>query len=180
MSSTASNERNKLAYFALDLPHKGQASYVHIHEIVDNLRQLGWRVDLFAPRPGSPDEPRSVVAKAYEYLRATWQALWSPDSRRGLRARHYGLAEPWRHGSEGGAVEIGSTELIDLIVIRPWLRPLRRCCAVCVAVHGARNIFFRSPTSCGLLRARRAMTLHSVVPNTAKRTLFPTDGRRSV
>src|SRR5262245_30041365 len=77
MSVSTSIERGRLAYFALDLPHKGQASYVHIHEIVDNLRRLGWRVDLFAPRPGAPDRQRNGFAKAYEYVRTISQALAS-------------------------------------------------------------------------------------------------------
>src|SRR5262245_57446113 len=68
VSPTASNERNKLAYFALDLLHKGQASYVHINEIVGNLRQLGWYVELFAPRPAAPDQPRNGFVKAAKYL----------------------------------------------------------------------------------------------------------------
>jgi hypothetical protein len=39
----------RLAYFALDVPHKGQASHIHISEIVNNLRRLGWRVDCLRP-----------------------------------------------------------------------------------------------------------------------------------
>src|SRR6516162_7984730 len=59
----------RLAYFALDVPHKGQASYIHISEIVDNLRRLGWHIDLFAPRPGGAAHARPVPARALEYLR---------------------------------------------------------------------------------------------------------------
>src|SRR5690242_19487824 len=94
VSASTSIERGRIAYFALDLPHKGQASYVHIHEIVDNLRRLGWRVDLFAPRAGSPDQRRSAVAKTYEYLRTTRQALKGLASCDVLYVRAHALAWP--------------------------------------------------------------------------------------
>jgi len=41
----------RLCYFALDVPHRGQASFIHITEIVKNLREYGWQVDLYAPVP---------------------------------------------------------------------------------------------------------------------------------
>src|SRR5271169_5849543 len=59
----------RLAYFALDVPHKGQASHIHISEIVNNLRLLGWHIDLFAPAPASTGRARSAPARALVYLR---------------------------------------------------------------------------------------------------------------
>jgi hypothetical protein len=53
----------RLAYFALDVPHKGQASHIHISEIVGNLRRLGWRIDLFAPQPASAGHARSISSR---------------------------------------------------------------------------------------------------------------------
>src|SRR6266849_2658847 len=67
-SMSPSPER-RLAYFALDVPHKGQASHIHISEIVDNLRRLGWHIDLFAPEPAPSGHARPVPARALEYLR---------------------------------------------------------------------------------------------------------------
>src|ERR1700686_4923863 len=87
-------EPQTIAYFALDLPHKGQASYVHIHEIVDNLRRLGWGVDLFTPRPGSPERPRGLVAKTFEYMRAMWQVLTRLGRYDVLYVRAHALAWP--------------------------------------------------------------------------------------
>jgi hypothetical protein len=58
MSEPTSIERGKLAYFALDLPHKGQASWVHIHEIVDNLRGLGSHRGRERPASRATSSPR--------------------------------------------------------------------------------------------------------------------------
>src|SRR5271154_1003796 len=65
---SASPER-RLAYFALDVPHKGQATHIHISEIVNNLRRLGWHIDLFAPEPAPSGRARPVPARMLEYLR---------------------------------------------------------------------------------------------------------------
>src|SRR5262249_34267711 len=123
-----SGKRGAIAYFALDLPHKGQASYVHINEIIDNLRRLGWAVDLFAPRPRSPGDRRNVVAKAFEYIGATWRLLRRLGKYDALYVRAHALAWPVSMAAAvRGTVmvqEINGTEL-DLIVGRPWLRPVR-------------------------------------------------------
>lgn len=38
-----------LAYLCLQATIEGQASYAHVHEIIDGLEGLGWSVDLFEP-----------------------------------------------------------------------------------------------------------------------------------
>jgi len=141
------------------------------------LRQLGWRVDLFAPRPGSPDEPRSVVAKAYEYLRATWQALWSLGTRDAVYVRAHALAWPVAMAARlRGRVlveEVNGTEL-DLIVSRPWLRPLRPCCAwlyVCKYRRSQHSFPVATSWRTGCAPQARHDRI-SVVPNAANTDLF--------
>src|SRR5262249_22686049 len=177
MSISTSIERGRLAYFALDLPHKGQASFVHIHEIVDNLRRLGWRVDLFAPRPGSPDQRRSAVAKAYEYLRATWRALMSLGNADVLYVRAHALAWPvamaaWLKGRV--LVEEVNGTALDLVVSRPWLRPLRPLLRW-LYVSQYRRSQHLFPVANELADWLRGATRHdriSVVPNAANTDLF--------
>jgi len=177
MSGSPSIERGKLAYLALDLPHKGQASYVHIHEVVDNLRRLGWRVDLFTPRPGTPDKPRKVVAKAYEYLRTSWQALMSLRTHDVLYVRAHALTWPVAMAARlSGRVlveEVNGTEL-DLIVSRPWLRPLRGVLRW-LYVSQYRRSHHLFPVANELADWLRAQARHdriSVVPNAANTDLF--------
>jgi glycosyltransferase involved in cell wall biosynthesis len=176
-SASTSAERGKLSYFALDLPHKGQASYVHIHEIVDNLRRLGWHVDLFAPRPGAPDQRRGSLAKAGEYLATMWRAFKSLRACDVLYVRAHALAWPVAMAARlrGRLLveEVNGTEL-DLIVSRPWLRPLRgllRWLYVSQYRH-SQHLF---PVANELAEWLRAETRHdrvSVVPNAANTDLF--------
>ncbi len=177
VSSSISSERKRLAYFALDLPHKGQASYVHIHEIVDNLRRLGWHVDLFAPRPASPEEPRNVMAKAREYLRTTWYALRSLRTHDALYVRGHALAWPVAMAARvRGRVlveEVNGTEL-DLIVSRPWLRPLRPVLRWLYVSQYRRSqhLFPVANELADWLRLQARHDRISVVPNAANTDLF--------
>ena len=170
-------ERGKLTYFALDLPHKGQASWVHIHEIVDNLRRLGWRVELFAPRPGSPDQRRAAVTKTYEYLRTTWQALRSLATCDVLYVRAHALAWPvamaaWLRGRVL-VEEVNGTEL-DLVVSRPWLRPLRPLLRWLYVsqYRRSRHLFPVANELADWLRGAARHDRIAVVPNAANTDLF--------
>src|ERR1700737_2033170 len=63
----------RLCYFALDVPHRGQASFIHITEMVTNLRAQGWQIDLYAPVPlESGEQPMLIwrlLAQAQVILR---------------------------------------------------------------------------------------------------------------
>ena len=177
MFPAGANERNRLAYFALDLPHKGQASYVHIHEIVANLRRLGWSVDLFAPRPGAPDQRRNGFAKAVEYLRVTWQAIRGLGTCDVLYVRAHALAWPVAMAARlRGRVlveEVNGTE-VDLIVSRPWLRPLRPLLRWLYVSQYRRSqhLFPVANELAAWLRAEARHARVTVVPNAANTDLF--------
>jgi len=172
-----SGKRGAIAYFALDLPHKGQASYVHINEIIDNLRRLGWAVDLFAPRPRSPGDRRNVVAKAFEYIGATWRLLRRLGKYDALYVRAHALAWPVSMAAAvRGTVmvqEINGTEL-DLIVGRPWLRPFRSLLRWLYVsqYRRANHLFPVAKELAELLRAQVGHDRISVVPNAANTDLF--------
>ena len=68
----------RLAYFALDVPHKGQASHIHISEIVGNLRRLGWHIDLFAPEPASEGRTRRPIERIVVYSAVIARAIVAP------------------------------------------------------------------------------------------------------
>ncbi len=116
----------RLAYFALDVPHKGQASHIHISEIIDNLRRLGWQIDLYAPEPAASGRARSIPARALEYARVMARII--PRLRRYdvLYVRAHLLAWPVTFAARLAnlviAQEINGTEL-DVIVSHPWLAP---------------------------------------------------------
>jgi glycosyltransferase involved in cell wall biosynthesis len=52
----------KLAYLNLQAAVEGQASYAHVREIVHGLEDLGFEIDLFEPRSGTPRTALARVA----------------------------------------------------------------------------------------------------------------------
>jgi glycosyltransferase involved in cell wall biosynthesis len=176
-SASKPNGRGQIAYFALDLPHRGQASFVHINEIVENLRALQWGVDLYAPRPGSPYERRNILRKVFEYIRAAWLVLVGLRRYDVLYVRAHALAWPVAMAARlRGRVlveEVNGTEL-DLIVSRPWLRPLRPLLRW-LYVSQYRRAQHLFPVANGLAAWLRAAARHArvtVVPNAANTDLF--------
>jgi len=65
-----------LTYLTLEAPRDGQASYTHIHEIIDGLKRRGWDVTLYQPpyvvKPVSP----SLLMRLLHALALQWR-LWS-------------------------------------------------------------------------------------------------------
>jgi glycosyltransferase involved in cell wall biosynthesis len=118
----------RVAYFALDVPHKGQASYIHISEIINNLRRLGWRVDLFAPEPASDGRSRRPVERVVIYSLVILRTLLQLHRFDALYVRAHPLAWPvtfWARALRRPiAQEINGVEL-DVIVSHPWLTPMR-------------------------------------------------------
>jgi len=80
VSAPAAETRENLSYFALDLPHKGQASYVHIHEIVDNLRRLGHEVAIDDSRLAEVAEHFGALADEEGFARGARSSTRSPTS----------------------------------------------------------------------------------------------------
>ena len=118
----------RLAYFALDVPHKGQASHIHIKEIVSNLRRLGWRIDLFAPEPANDGRARRPLERIVVYSRVTLNILLRLHRYDALYVRAHPLAWPvtfWARALRRViAQEINGVEL-DVIVSHPWLTRIR-------------------------------------------------------
>jgi glycosyltransferase involved in cell wall biosynthesis len=118
----------RLAYFALDVPHRGQASHIHINEIVNNLRRLGWQVDLFAPEPANESRTRRPFERLFVYSRVMLKALSQLHRYDVLYVRAHPLAWPVTFTARALrrviAQEINGVEL-DVIVSHPWLTPMR-------------------------------------------------------
>jgi glycosyltransferase involved in cell wall biosynthesis len=130
--SMLQSPERRLAYFALDVPHKGQASHIHINEMIGNLRRLGWQVDLFAPEPASDSRARRPLERLFIYSRVTLRLLRQLHGYDALYVRAHPLAWPvtfWARARKRViAQEINGVEL-DVIVSHPWLtrtRPLVR------------------------------------------------------
>lgn len=49
MSSSTYSEQPRLVYFSPEPDREGHASFTHVHEIINNLREIGWNVNYFSP-----------------------------------------------------------------------------------------------------------------------------------
>lgn len=58
----------KIAYLALEAPREGQASYVHVIEIIEGLRKRGHAVELFAPSYSDRWARPSLFGRLWEHL----------------------------------------------------------------------------------------------------------------
>ena len=66
-----------LIYVSPEPERQGHASYTHVHEIIDNLKPLGWQVDLFCPRYAEGALP-SALTRLAGIGRAMWRAIATP------------------------------------------------------------------------------------------------------
>jgi glycosyltransferase involved in cell wall biosynthesis len=60
-------DRKSLAYLCLEAPREGQASYVHVHEIISGLTKRGWTVDLVAPNYSGEWQRPGLIARMLQY-----------------------------------------------------------------------------------------------------------------
>lgn len=71
------NQGKILTYVSPEPERQGHASYTHVHEIIDNLKLLGWQVDLFCPRYDEKALP-GAWSRLKGIGRAMWRAIASP------------------------------------------------------------------------------------------------------
>jgi glycosyltransferase involved in cell wall biosynthesis len=63
-------EKPRLLYLSLETPREGQATFTHVHEIINGLRGLGWQVELIATKAGGASSGSSYLARLLDYVRA--------------------------------------------------------------------------------------------------------------
>ena len=65
----------RLLYLSLETPREGQAIFTHVHEIIDGLRVLGWRVDLIATKGGGASSGSSYLGRLSDYVGTQWRLI---------------------------------------------------------------------------------------------------------
>lgn len=118
---------SRVCYVALDVPHRGQASFIHITEMVENLRRRGWPLDLYMPTPASAGRRPPLVGRLLEQLRVMSRLIMRLGVYDAIYIRAHFLAWPvtlaarWK-----GLVVLQEINgpYADVVVSNPWLRPL--------------------------------------------------------
>jgi glycosyltransferase involved in cell wall biosynthesis len=111
---------------ALDVPHRGQASFIHITEMVANLRTLGWHIDLFAPSPMDHAQP-PLLSRALEHVRVIFHTLLRLRSYEVIYIRAHFLAWPVTFAARCFGIVIlqeVNGSYLDVLVSHPWLKPV--------------------------------------------------------
>jgi glycosyltransferase involved in cell wall biosynthesis len=76
MSNLAS--KGKIFYLCLEPVREGHASYTHVIEIVNELKKLGWEVELF--KPDYDDNKLPLLAeRIIQMLKVQWKLIWSKE-----------------------------------------------------------------------------------------------------
>lgn len=122
------NEARRLAHVALDVPHKGQASYVHNMEIIANLRTLGWTVEPYAPAPAGSSLTRNRALRILSYIGVMFEVILRMSRYHVIYIRSHPLAWPvtlaarvWRRVV---VQEVNGMD-IDVLIQYPRLEPFR-------------------------------------------------------
>ena len=68
MTAITADVSRRLAYLCLEAPREGQASYVHVHEIVAGLKRRGWQIDLWVPSYSDQWQRPNVMLRMIQYL----------------------------------------------------------------------------------------------------------------
>lgn len=174
----------RLAYLCLETPREGQAVYTHVHETVNELRALGWDVELIATNAGGVSARGSFLGRGLDYLRAQIRLVSVLPRVDAVYVRAHFAALPaslvawlWR---KPVIQEINGLPA-DLAITYPWLRPLLpvistlyvlqyRLATNIAAVTDGLNLWVRQVT-----RHDRVLT----IPNGANTELFCADGPRA-
>jgi len=67
----------KLTYFSPEPERQGHASYTHVHEIINGLKELGWDVALFCPRYDEQKLP-GARARLWGIFKTNLRAVLAP------------------------------------------------------------------------------------------------------
>ncbi len=117
---------SRILYLSLESPREGQASYAHVFEIINGLRQEGWEVELFCPSYSKGWERPGLIGRLTEYARVQWRLWQSVTEDDVIYVRSHFLAWPIaRLAARKGLTVIqeinGPYE--DLFISYPWTQP---------------------------------------------------------
>lgn len=90
-TGAASIAGRRIAYLCLQATTPGQASYAHVHEIIDGLRAQGAIVDLFEPSYAGREAP-GALGRLAEFARVQRRLLAAVDDYDVLYVRGHALA----------------------------------------------------------------------------------------
>lgn len=127
-----SSSRTRIAYLSLEAPREGQASYTHVLEIVNGLRELECEVDLRIPRYSNSARSPGLLRRIWEYAWLQSQLLRRLRNYDLIYVRAHNMALPLALAARLRGVPViheVNGPYIDILTTYRWLRlfeaPLR-------------------------------------------------------
>lgn len=115
----------RVSYLALEAPVVGQASHVHVHEIIRGLERRGWSVTLHCPSYTDGGRKPGVAGRFAEYMRVQWRLLRQVRKGDAIYVRGHFMAAPAALYARLRGLPIVheiNGPLQDIYVTYPWLR----------------------------------------------------------
>jgi glycosyltransferase involved in cell wall biosynthesis len=84
----------KLAYLCLQITRQGQASYSHVHEIIEGLKRRGWEVTLYEPSHSRITSETSPWRRLLEFIRVQFHLIRRFDKYNAIYVRGHFAAFP--------------------------------------------------------------------------------------
>lgn len=173
----------RLAYLCLETPREGQAVHTHVHEIVNELRSIGWTVELFATSQGGVSAGASYAARLKDYSlvqRTLFRRLSEFDA---IYSRSHFAALPLSLAAARKGMLVFQEvngKPTDIGVTYPWLKPLVGLVASSYRrqLEVATHVFAVTP---GLKAWAEGEARHdriTLVPNAANTNVFQPEGPR--
>jgi glycosyltransferase involved in cell wall biosynthesis len=170
----------RLIYLALEAPREGQASYAHIHEIVNGLKRRGWEVDLFVPSYSGEWKRPGLARRMMEYLCLQWRVMRAFEDGQAVYVRSHFLAfaaSLWARLRGAPIVHEINGPYEDVAIAYAWARPLSGIIKWMwrKQFQWADRLIVVTPQLADWVRAQGVSTPVDVVPNGANTELFHPD-----
>ena len=168
---------SRICYLALDMPHRGQASFIHVNEMVENLRKRGRQIDVYAPTPGVGARRPPIMVRLLGQARAAARLIARLGDYDAIYVRAHFLAWPVTLAARRRGLVIlqeVNGPPADVVVSNPWLRPFARLIGWMYRSQYRRSDHVLPVTSelAASLRRDGLERPITVVPNAANTDLF--------
>ncbi len=183
MPAQTSIPSGPIAYLSLEAPVEGQAAHTHIHEMIAELRALGWQVDPVLARRTGASANASYLTRLREYVSLQWHLGRNIARYRAIFMRGHFMALPLAlyahrrgvpvlHEINGKAADIGVTYRWTR-AIAPLIRFMYRA-----QMHRADRLLAVTDGLAGWATSFSGNTRTELVSNAANTRVFTPDGPR--
>jgi glycosyltransferase involved in cell wall biosynthesis len=179
--NTSHPKTRSLAYLSLEAPVPGQAAHTHIHEMINELRLLGWQITPYLAERTGASRNAGYLTRLLEYISLQWRLARALKSYDAVYMRCHFMAAPialyakWRNIK---VVQEINGKPADISVTYRWTRTIAPLISALYRIQMARADQLL-PVTDGLSEWAIGFAGHdrvTIIPNAANTKLFKPDG----